>query len=154
MPSNAIPGHGASVAMELNPSGAQGTFTVIGEMQDIQRPEMSRAETESTTHQDGIDYWVIAPVIRRGLLSGTVNYVNGDGTLDHLTGLQYALLNAEERGFQILGPGGSAGVHEWIGSGEVQLFGPVTYPVREGLAQAPFAIRLSGPMYIDGVLFS
>ena len=150
----AIAGHGATIDMELDPTLSPGVFTTIAELQDISVPEMSRGETEVTAHDKTMDEWVLSTRVLRSPLSGTVNFVHDNGTHDHLTGLRYALLNGEVRGYRIVGPNSTgAGDHEWIGSGEVQAFGPVTYPVREGVVQANFAIRLSGPMKIDGVLF-
>jgi hypothetical protein len=149
----AVAGHGATVAMELDPTGARGTFTVIAELNgDITFPELSRGETEVTPHQDHIDSWVLG-ILRRGPLTLAVNYIFDDQTHDHLTGLISAIKDNEVRGFRIRGPGGSANTDEWIASGQVQLVGPITNPVREGARTAAVSIRLSGPMKIDGVSF-
>jgi hypothetical protein len=155
MGSNAKAGHGAKLAFELDPVGSPGTFTVVGEMQDITRPEMSRGETEVTPHNQRMDAWVLSKRILRSPIAGTVNFVNEDPTHDHLTGLQSLLIDGTRFGVQVLGPDGVAATHthELIGSAEVQSFGPITYPVREGVMSAPFSLRMINGMWIDGVLF-
>lgn len=151
--SNAIAGHGATIAMELDPSGAQGTFTVIAELsEDIVTPDLMRVNTEVTPHQDTIDSHVMG-ILKRGELQFGVNYIYNDSTHDHLTGFQYAILNDERRGYRLLGPNGSANTDEWIVSGNVATFGPIQNPVREGARTARVAIRLSGPMIVDGVAY-
>lgn len=150
---NAIAGHGATIAMEQDPAGAPGVFTVMAELNgDIQFPELSRGETEVTPHQDFIDSWVLG-ILRRGQLTGSVNYIFDDPTHDHLTGMIAAIKDNEVRGFRVRGPGGTTNTDEWIASGQFQKVGPITNPVREGARTAEFAIRLSGPMIIDGVAF-
>lgn len=147
-------GHGATIAMEQDPTGAPGVFTTIGELNgDITFPELSRPETDVTPHQDNIDSWVLG-VPTRGPLSGSVNYIFDDPTHDHLTGMIKAFQDNEVRGFRIRGPGGSADTDEWIASGQFQTVGPITNPVRTGARTANFSIRLSGPMIIDGVAWA
>lgn len=147
--SDAVAGHGALIAMEQDPSGAQGDFTTIGELNgDITWPELSRGEEEVTPHQDNIDSWVLG-VLRRGPLTFSINFIFDDATHDHLTGLQKAIIDNERRGIRLRGPGGSAGSDEWIASGDVQAISQ-TAPVREGARTADVTIRLSGPMEIDG----
>lgn len=149
--SNAVAGHGATIAMELAPTGSPGVFTAIGELNgDITWPELSRPETEITPHDDSIDSWVLG-VITRGPLTFSVNFIFDDGQHDHLTGLYSALINNEQRGFRLRGPGGTADVDEWICSGLVQAM-TQTAPVREGVRTADVTVRMSGPMIIDSVV--
>ena len=150
---DAIAGHGATIGVELDPVGAQGTFTTIAELQDISVPGMSRGETEVTAHDKVLDDWVLSTRALMTALESTVNFVFDGATHDHLTGLRKLELDGTRFGVQVRGPNGSANTHEFIRSGEVQNFGPITYPVREGVVTAPFAIRLSGAMKIDGVTF-
>lgn len=150
MMTEAVAGHGATIAMEMDPVGAPGAFDVIAELNaDIVWPELSRGETEVTPHQDHIDSWVLS-ILRRGPLTFGVNYIFDDDT--HLE-LVDSILNNTRRGFRLRGPGGSAGVDEWIASGQVQSVGPITHPVREGARTASVTVRLSGPMIVNGVAF-
>lgn len=149
----AVAGHGATVAMELDPTLSPGVFTTIAELNgDITFPQLSRAETEVTPHQDHIDSWVLG-ILTRGPLTLAVNYIYNDQTHDHLTGLISSIASNEVRGFRIRGPKGTTNTDEWIASGQVQQVGPITNPVRSGARTAQVSIRLSGPMKIDGVSF-
>lgn len=148
-----IAGHGATIGVELDPVVSPGVFTTIAELQDIQVPSMSRGETEVTSHDKVLDDWVLSVRALMSALEGTVNYVFDDPTHDAATGLRALLLNSTRFGVQVRGPNGAANVHEFIRSGEVQSFGPINYPVREGVVTAPFAIRTMGALKIDGVTF-
>lgn len=153
LPSLAIAGHGALIAMELDPTGMPGVFTTIAELNgDISFPELNRPETEVTPHQARIDTWILGR-LGRGPLSFSVNHIFDDETHDHLTGLIYAVRTNEIRGFRFRGPDGSANTDEWIASGQVQKAGSIMHPVREGARTSEVTVRLSGPMIIDGVPF-
>ncbi len=147
---NAAAGHGATIAMELDPTSAQGTFTTIAELNgDIGWPGLSRPETDTTIHQEDIDSYVLG-VLQRDPLTVSVNWIFDDNTHDHATGLVKAIIDNELRGFRVRGPGGSADSDEWIMSGRVQQVSR-TDPVREGVRTSEVTIRMSGPMIIDGV---
>ena len=147
----AIAGHGASIAMELDPVGAAGVFTRIAEVNsDVEWPEFTRPETNVTIHEDDIDSYVLG-VLERGQLTFSVNFVYNHGTHDHLTGLYKAMRDKAKRGFRLRGPGGTANTDEWIMSGQVQKISKMD-PIREGVRTSEVAIRLSGVMKIDGVV--
>jgi len=148
----AVAGHGATIAMEQDPTGSPGVFTVIAELNgDITPPALTRPETEVTPHQDTIDSWVLGG-LTRGPFSFSVNYIFNTATHDHSTGLHYAMINNETRGFRFRGPAGSADTDEWIMSGQVQNIEQVN-PVREGARSAAITVRLSGAMKVDGTAF-
>ena len=148
--SGAIAGHGATIAMELDPTGAPAVFTVIADLNgDIVMPELTRGEEEVTPHDDTIDSWVHG-VLSRGPLTFGVNYRFAADTHDHLTGFIEAIILNETRGFRLRGPAGTVDTDEWIMSGKVQNVGPITNPVRTGARQGSVTVRMSGPMKIDG----
>src|SRR5688572_23942084 len=102
----AVAGHGATLAIELNPSGAPGVFTVIAELNgDLTGLGLERPETEVTPHQDTIDSWVTG-VLRRQPWSFTVNYIYANTTHDALRDF---ILARTRTGFRFRGPAGSAG---------------------------------------------
>lgn len=147
----AVAGHGATIAIELDPVVSPGVFTVVAELNgDIQWPGLQRPETEVTPHQDTIDSYVLGRLGREALTFST-NYVFDDSTHDHLTGLQAKIIDNELFGVRILGPNGSANTDEVICSGQVQAITHVD-PVREGARTAQVTIRLSKAQKIDGVL--
>lgn len=143
-------GHGASIDFELDPVGSPGVFTAVPELgDDINWPNFSVPETNVTAHNDNIDSWIQGVLMRDQFTFG-VNYVAGNTVHE---ALRDAPLNALKHGFRLRGPAGSAGVDEIIASGFVQTFGPITHPVREGARKAQVAVRLSGPMIVDGVAY-
>ena len=147
----AIAGHGSTIAMEADPAGAPGVFTVIADLNgDITMPELTRPEEEVTPHDDTIDSWVLG-VLTRGPMTFGLNYVFDNATHDHVAGLINAIIDNETRGFRLRGPAGTTDTDEWIMSGKVQNVGPITNPVRSGARQGSVTIRLSGPMIMDGV---
>jgi hypothetical protein len=148
--SQAVAGHGATIAYEADPSGSPGTFTVIAELNgDITWPELNRPETETTPHQDDIDDWVLGR-LGRGPLTFSVNFIYDDPTHDHLTGLYKKIIDNELFGLRLRGPGGTAADDEWIASGHVQAITQMS-PVREGARTADVTVRLRKQQIIDGV---
>lgn len=149
--SQAVAGHGATIAIESYPVVA-GAFEVVAELNgDIGFPGLNRPETEVTPHQDTIDSYVMGR-LGRDQLTFSVNYVYNDGTHDHLTGLQAHLINNSFFGVRIRGPQGTLandGSDEIIASGHVQSF-KHTSPVREGVRTAEVVIRLSKAFIVDG----
>lgn len=146
--SQAVSGHGATIAMELDPVGAQGAFTVIAELNgDINEPGLNRPWTETTPHQDTIDSGVTGRLGREPL-SFTVNWIFDDET--HVA-LRDAIVDNVFTGFRIRGPGGSANTDEIVASGFVTNIG-VTNPVREGARSAEVTIQLSKAQKVDGVV--
>jgi len=143
-------GHGALIAIELDPSGSQGVFTTVAELNgDITWPELNRPETETTPHQDDIDDYVLGR-LGRGALTFGVNFIFNDQTHDHLTGLYKKIIDNEFFGLRLRGPGGSANTDEWICSGQVQAITQVS-PVREGARTCEVTVRLRKQQKIDGV---
>lgn len=142
----AVAGHGATIAMELDPTGAAGVFTTIAELNgDLTGLGLSRPETDVTPHQDDIDSWVTG-VLMREPWTFSVNYVYADTTHD---ALRTAILDKTRHGFRFRGPGGTTDTDEIIASGEVTSWNE-TNPVREGARTAEVTLRMSKAMIIDG----
>ena len=148
----AVAGHGATIAVEQDPSGSPGVFTVIAELNgDITWPELSRPETEVTPHQDNIDSWVTGR-LGRALITFGINFIFDDPTHDHLTGLQDKIINNTLFGLQFTGPGATqgSGTDEVVASGFVTAI-TQTNPVREGARTAEVSVRLTAAQTIDGL---
>lgn len=149
--SQAVAGHGAEIAIELDPAGSQGVFTVVAELSgDIQEPGYNRPETEVTTHGDTIDQWIVGRLGRDPVTFG-VNFIHDDGSHDHLTGLEDKIITGELFGVRFRGPGGAVDVDEIIASGFVQNL-TITNPVREGARTAEVTIRLTKQQITDTVV--
>ncbi len=138
--------------IELDPSGAQGTFTTVGELfTDVNWPTVSHPESDVTPHQLNDDVFVMSSKRSREAVTFTVNYDDVDTTHDALTGMYNQFFANEPRGMQIIGPGGSSPSTDiWVASGFVQAAARVA-PVGEGGYSADFTIRFNGPFLINGV---
>jgi hypothetical protein len=134
--------------MELDPAGAQGTFTVIAELNgDINEPGLNRPWTETTPHQDTIDSGVTGRLGREPL-TFSINYIFDDST--HVA-LRDAIIDNTFTGFRIRGPGGTPNSDEIIASGFVTNLS-VTNPVREGARSAEVTVQLSKAQKVDGTI--
>lgn len=139
-------GHGTVIARA--PAATPQTFTDIAELgRDIQYPTLTRPETNVTTHNDNIDTWVLGVMEREPFTFG-MNFVYDNATHDHLTGLLKAMQDDTKDGYRLTGPDGSV----WVVTGNIRSISRVA-PVREGVIGADVTVRLSGPMYVEGVLF-
>lgn len=146
-----VAGHGALIAIEKDPTGAQGTFTTLGGLSsDIQEPGVTRPETEITPHNADIDYW-LPGVRKREAVTFTVNFDYEDATHDHLTGLKAKANSGDTFGIRFRGPGwDTEGENDFIASGFITSM-TITNPVMEGARTADVTMRLSGPMIDNGV---
>lgn len=138
---NALSGHGTLIAVQLTPGGA---FTNIAEQQDITMPGLMRNEFDATTQNENIDSYVLG-VMRRDAFTLSVNFIPSNNTHDHLTGVQYLMINNTMTGWKATYPDGTA----LIFSGQVQAFKP-TAPV-DGKLSADITIRFSSLMKIGTV---
>jgi len=141
----AISGHGTLVARAL--SATPTVFTNIAEMQDVTPPQLSRNEFDATTQDRNIDAYVLG-VLRRSAFTMSLNFLNTDGSHDHLTGLMKAMITEPPPidGYRITFPDGVV----WVMSGQVQSISPKA-PV-DGKLSADVTIRPSGKMTIGGVV--
>jgi hypothetical protein len=136
----AISSHGTIVSVQLTPGGA---FTEIAEQGDVTPPEMSRNEFDATTQEKDIDAYVLG-VLRRGSFTQPLNFLPGDNTHDHLTGVYKLLVDNTVTGWKITYP--DAASTQWIMSGQVQALKP-NAPV-DGKLSLDMTLRFSGSMQI------
>ncbi len=139
----AISSHGTLVSVQLTPGGA---FTPIAEQGDVAPPEMSRNEFDATTQEKDIDAYVLG-VLRRGAFTQPLNFLPGDNTHDHLTGVYKLLTDNTVTGWKIAFPDVEATV--WIMSGQIQSLKP-NAPV-DGKLSLDMTLRFSGAMQIGAV---
>lgn len=142
-------GHGALIAVEYDAAGAQGVFTTVAQLNgDIVWPALTRPKTDITPHQANIGYSVRGVMMTEDL-TFSVNYMFDDDTHNFEAGLYGLMVTGETFGIRLRGPGGSAGVDEWIMSGGLTNI-TQTAPVREGVRSADITFAPSGPFIIDG----
>ena len=140
--------HGTIIAVQQTPGGA---FTDIAELGDVTLPGMSRNEFDAIVQNRNIDDYVLG-ILRRAPVKVPINFLPGNATHDHLTGVQYLLINNTVTGWKFTVPavtGGDAGI-VWIASGQVQAFDNIQAPA-DGKLSADLTLRLSGLMSIGGV---
>jgi hypothetical protein len=94
-----------------------------------------------------MDIYVVSTLQRRQALNMTVNMLPSDPTHDHVTGLINARITGSFDGYKF---SHAASGLLWIASGQVTKVSPKT--PQEGLLQLDLTIRLSGGMWINGVL--
>lgn len=146
--SNAINSHGALMAMEVDGDPA-GTFTTIAELMDFTGLDLTRESDQFVPHNENISTSVFGPMMH-GELSGSVKYVFDDGTHDHLTGLMKRYTDGDTFGIRVTGPGGSAGSHELIYSGQLTNLSR-EYPTGANAIAQDFTFQPSGKFIVDGV---
>lgn len=139
MSNAAIFSHGVLLKRETTPGS--GVFNTIAELVDVQPPELSRNEFETTSHNDPQDSWILG-LLRKGELPIKINWVPTDPTHDDSTGLLASFLNASLETYQIIWTGVGSGF--WECPCYVKKFKP-TVP-EEGVLGADVVLRPSGSM--------
>ena len=144
MPPLGISAQGTKIARSPDPNwppeapvGGSVTFEEIAELRDITPPGLTRNMIEMTTHNEQDDSWIVG-IRRHGELTFNVNFVPGNGTHDHLTGLQKAWFDGTRDIYRLTYPDGSA----WLFSGFVANIEPDA-PVDDRLG-ADVTIRPTG----------
>ena len=135
---SAISGHGTIIEHSPNDEG----YEEIGELGDLTLPGIMRNEFDSTTHNRDIDSWVMG-VLRRDAITFPV-FFNASLEPTHLV-LRQSIIDNSYDGFRITFPDGDI----WIGSGFVRQLAQ-TAPV-DGIYTGNVTVRLSGPMFVNGV---
>lgn len=141
---NAISAQGTIVARSIDPNwpdndpvGGAVSFVDIAELKDITPPALTRNTIETTSHNQDADRYIVG-IKRHGEMSLSLNFLPGNATHDHLTGLQKSWDDGDRDIFRITYPDGSA----WIFSGFVSNFAP-SAPIDEALV-ADVTIRPTG----------
>lgn len=136
----AISSHGTIIEVQLTPGGA---FTEIAEQGDITPPEWMRNEFDATTQEKDIDAYVLG-VLRRGQFVNPLNFLPGNNTHDHVTGVMKLMADNTVTGWRLTYPDPAA--TRWVMSGQVQALKPGA-PV-DGKLALDMTLRFSGPMQI------
>lgn len=144
----AVAGHGALIAIELDPVSSPGVFTTVAELNgDIVWPALTRPKSDVTAHQHQIGHNVRGVMMTEDL-TWSVNYIFDDPTHSFSSGLYKHMVDNRSFGVRLRGPGGSSGVDEWIMSGGLTSI-TQTAPVREGARTSDIVFSPSGPFIID-----
>jgi hypothetical protein len=142
-----LSGHGAKIARA--PAATPTTFTDIAELKDVTMAGLDHNEFDATSHNRNIDAYVLG-VLRRELCTIDINFLPGNATHDHLTGLIKSCVTnpVPVDGFRTTFPDA---VNVWLASGMVKGVKNITLPV-DGLSTARLEVRYTGHMMINGVI--
>lgn len=144
-------GHGALIAIELDPVAQPGVFTTIAKLNgDINWPSLSRPSDETTGHDENIDSYVVGSLTRAELTWGMA-YLYDNATHDFETGLGAKIVANEFFGIRVRGPQSVSDADEWIMSGQMTEL-TQTAPVRSGARAADATFRPSGLMKVNGAI--
>lgn len=122
---------------DANPQGGPLDFEEIAELMDITPPELTRNSIETTSHNQDDDRYIVG-IRRHGEMSVNLNFIPGDPTHDHLTGLQKSWFDGARDIYRLTYPDGT----QWLFSGFVANIGP-SAPVDDRLS-ADVTIRPTG----------
>jgi predicted secreted protein len=122
------------------------TFTTVGEVLDIDGPDLS-LDTEDVTSHDSANGWSehIGTILNGGEVSFSLNFVPTDPTHDASTGLQADMIARTLRHFQIVLP--DAGTTTYAFSALVTGF-KATEPVK-GKLGADVKLKISGSVSLS-----
>lgn len=149
---DAVSGHGASIAMETDPSGAPYVFSLIGEIRGNVTYKHNLASTETTPHNGIVDTYTPDGRITRDAVTITVNYIYHNAATYHKLLKQFFHAKTYFR-IRIRGPLGVANDDETIYWGFVESF-QENNNERSGSREAVYVFRPTGAMTVDGVVYS
>lgn len=151
--------HGTTVFMERDPTGNPGVFTLIGKLQDVSFPGLSRAQTLSSGQEDLISTFVSSSLLMVGSVDLTVWFSSLEDThtaepfdaigppTDKDGGVYSAIILNELRQFEFRGPSEAADI--FAISAHISEVGK-SAPVNEGVYEMTFSIQASGSITIEG----
>lgn len=144
-------GHGALLAVTLDPASSPNVFTTIAQLNSSIDFTWTHDSTEITPHNERMSRNITSRVIKRGPIDFEVNYIHGDTTHDGLRDI-FLADPPTTIGVQFTGPSGSTG-DRYIMSGEI-INWSLMHPVRSGERKAKMSFQPSGAMRVDGTLIS
>ena len=146
-----VAGHGSTIAIEVDPNAAQGTFTTVPEVTSSIDYSTQRQKTEITPHAAVVDSHIVSQVIGRDDLTIDFTYKFANTVHAALSGHYH---NNRIFGVMIIGPEGTApSADTVIESGQITTWKQMG-PVRNGEYKASIVFRASGPFKYNGTLYS
>jgi len=137
--SNAIIGTG--ILLKAGDGANPENFVTVAEIVSLKPPQLSRNEVDVSTHNAGQDAKILG-MLRKGQITGTLNWIPTDATQSEVTGGVLAdILANVKRNWRITFP--PLGLPYWTFPGRVQLFDPQEVPVDAAL-QVAFALTIDG----------
>lgn len=145
-----VAGHASKTYIEVDPT-AQGVFTIVSEVTSSIDFGTTRQKTDITPHGAGVDSYIVAQIIGRDDLTLDITYKFADTV--HAALHDHYMSNTIF-GLMILGPEGTQPSTDCvIQSGQITTWKQMG-PVRNGEYKAQLVFRASGPMKVNGTLYS
>lgn len=134
---------GTGILLKAGDGGGPETFTAVAEIMTLKPPQLSRNEIEVTSHNEGATTGEakILGMLRKGQVTGTLNWVPTDATHDDSTGILADILANTKRNWRIEFP--PAGFPHWTFPARLQLFDPQDVTTDSPL-QVAFALTIDG----------
>ena len=143
MGGNAIIGTG--ILLKAGDGQNPENFTTVAEILSVKLPSLSRNEIDTSTHNDGEESKILG-MLRKGQLTGMLNWLPTDATQNKTTGLLYDILNNVKRNWRVTLP--PNGLPRWTMPARLQLFEPQEVTTDAPL-QIGFAFTVAGPITIE-----
>lgn len=136
---------GTGILLKAGDGGSPESFVTVAEIVSLKPPQLSRNEVEVPTHNLGIDDKILG-MLRRGQVTGTLNWVPTDATHDDTSGILADILANTKRNWQITFP--PNGLPRWTMPARVQLFDPQDVTTDSAL-QIAFALTIDGAITME-----
>lgn len=137
--SNAIIGTG--ILLKAGDGALPEVFVTVAEIVTLKPPQLSRNEIDVSTHNEGQEAKILG-MLRKGQVTGTLNWLPTDATHSNLAGGILAdILGNIKRNWRIAFP--PSGLPHWTFPGRVQLFDPQDVNTDAAL-QIAFALTIDG----------
>jgi hypothetical protein len=139
--SNAISGTG--ILLLAGDGASPENFVAVAELVSLKPPQLSRHEIEVTPHNTAVAMGEqkILGMLRKGNVTGTLNWLPADATQNDTTGILSDMLANVKRNWQIQFP--PNGYPQWTFPGRVQLFDPDDVKTDSALG-IKFALAIDG----------
>jgi hypothetical protein len=139
--SNAISGTG--ILLLAGDGATPENFVAVAELVSLKPPQLSRKEIEVTPHNTAVTMGEqsILGMLRKGNVTGTLNWLPTDPTHNDTTGFLGDMINNVKRNWQIQMP--PNGYPQWTFPARVQLFDPDDVKTDSALG-IKFALTIDG----------
>ncbi len=133
---------GTGILIKAGDGGGPEVFTTVAEIVALKPPPLSRNEIDVSTHNEGEESKILG-MLRKGQVTGTLNWLPTDATQDDSTGILADILANTKRNWQIAMP--PNGLPTWTMGARVQLF-DIQDVTLDAAMQVAFAMTIDGPI--------